>query len=232
MMSLNIVSSREIKEKKQTHLWYGAPGKGKTSTVKYLEGKTLVLDIDRTSHVLKGLENIDIVYIDNIDTWTHWEEVLLELTKNYVGVYDNVVVDNVSELERCILSNLGALGKNNGVPSQGDYQYMQFRMVNSLRYMKSIDSNLIWLAWEEYDLFHDFDGTQYTMVQPQINKRIKNNILGLCDVVARLVVKDDGERGFVLTSTNTTLAKNQIDDRKGCLQHEIMKNNMKHEGDK
>lgn len=49
-----------------------------------------------------------------------------------------------------------------------------------------------------------------------------NNVLGLCDVVAKLAINSDGERGFVLSSSNSTYAKNQIDDRKGCLQSELI----------
>lgn len=147
---------------------------------------------------------------------------MADLTTNYVGVYDNVVVDNVSELERCILSSLGAEGKNNGVPSQGDYQYMQFRMVNSLRYMKNLDSNLIWTAWEEIDLWTDSDGSSYNIALPQINRKIRNNILGLCDVVGRLMVKEDDERGFILQATDSTYAKNQLDNRSGCKQSELI----------
>lgn len=219
---MKIVKATDVQNLKGTYLIYGPPGRGKTTTIKYLPGKTLILDIDRTSKVLKGQENIDIVYIDNEDTWNDWGKTLKDLTENYVGVYDNVVIDNVSELERCILSSLGAEGKNNGVPSQGDYQYMQFRMVNSLRYMKNLNSNLIWTAWEEIDLWTDADGSSYNTALPQINRKIRNNVLGLCDVVGRLMVKDDGERGFVLESTNSTYAKNQLDDRKGCLQSELI----------
>ncbi|MBO0473274.1 AAA family ATPase [Enterococcus ureasiticus] len=219
---MEIVKATDVKNLKGTYLIYGPPGRGKTTTIKYLPGKTLILDIDRTSKVLKGQENVDIVYIDNEDTWNDWGKTLKDLTENYVGVYDNVVVDNVSELERCILSSLGAEGKNNGVPSQGDYQYMQFRMVNSLRYMKNLNSNLIWTAWEEIDLWTDADGSSYNTALPQINRKIRNNVLGLCDVVGRLMVKEDGDRGFILESTNSTYAKNQLDDRKGCLQSELI----------
>ncbi len=223
-MVLNIKKATEITRSKGTYLLYGPPGTGKTSTIKYIPGKTLLLDIDRTSKVLKGCENVDIAEINNIDTWDHWEEVLQDMVKNkeQYSKYDNVVVDNISELERCILSDLGSKGKNKGVPSQGDYQYLQFRLVNSLRYMKELNVNLIWLAWEDTDLYITSEGQQFNRSYPQINKRIKNNIAGLCDVVGKLTIKEDGTRGYVLSPTNSIYAKNQLDDRKGCLQEEII----------
>lgn len=221
---MQINKATDIKTDKGTYLIYGAPGKGKTTSIKYFPGKTLVLDIDRTSRVLKGEADIDIVYIDNENTWEDWGKTITELSQNFVGKYDNIVVDNVSELERCILSSLGSAGKNNGVPSQADYQYMQFKLVNSLRYMKNLGSNLIWTAWEEIDLWTDADGSSYNTALPQINRKIRNNVLGLCDVVGRLMVKEDGERGFVLSATDSTYAKNQLDDRKGCMQSELIVN--------
>lgn len=221
-MTLQITNAKDIQDIKATYLIYGPPGMGKTSTIKYLSGKTLVLDVDRTSRVLKGQDNIDIAYVDNTDTWDYWGKLILDLEKNYKGVYDNIVVDNISELERCLLSDLGSKGKNKGVPSQGDYQYMQFRIVNSLRYMKNLGANLIWTAWETDDLYTDSSGQQYNRSYPQINRKIMNNVLGLCDVVGRLLINSEGERGFVLSASNSTYAKNQIDDRKGCLQSELI----------
>lgn len=99
---------------------------------------------------------------------------------------------------------------------------MQFRIVNSLRYLKNVGSNIIFMAWESDDLYIDSDGRQYNRSFPQINKKILNNVLGLCDVVARLMINSEGERGFILSATNSTYAKNQIDDRRGCLQSELI----------
>lgn len=221
-MTLQITNAADIKTTKGTYLIYGPPGMGKTTALKYLPGKTLVLDVDRTTKVLRGCKNIDIVEVDNINTWDFWEKLIIELYKNYRGKYDNIAVDNVSELERCILSDLGSKGKNKGVPSQGDYQYMQFRMVNSLRYMKNLDMNIIWTAWESTDLYTTAEGQQFNRSYPQINHKIMNNVLGLCDVVAKLMINGEGNRGFVMSATNSIYAKNQLDDRKGCLQHELI----------
>lgn len=111
-------SATEIQKDGKTYLLYANPGMGKTHTLRHLPGKTLVLDIDRTSQVLKGEENIDIIYVDNQNTWDYWEALLTHL-KETKGKYNNIAVDNVSELERCLLSHLGFIGRNQGVPSQG-----------------------------------------------------------------------------------------------------------------
>ena len=223
-MPLQINNAADIKTTKGTYLIYGPPGMGKTTSLKYLPGKTLILDVDRTTKVLKGCKSIDIVEVDNINTWDSWEKLIIELYENYKGKYDNIAVDNVSELERCILSDLGSKGKNKGVPAQNDYQYMQFKLVNSLRYMKNLDCNIIWTAWESTDLYIDSNGQQYNRSFPQINGKILNNVLGLCDVVGRLVINSEGKRGFILSATNSTFAKNQLDSRVGCLQEELILN--------
>lgn len=214
-------SASEIQDKQgKTYLMYCPPGLGKSHTLNYLPGKTLVLDVDRTSHVLKGNPNIDIMYVDNQDTWDYWQALLLHL-KDIKGKYDNIAVDNVSELERCLLSNLGYIGKNQGVPAQGDYQKMQFRVVNSFRWMKNLADRIVFTAWETTDLYTSSDGNTYNRSYPQINQKIINNVLGLCDVVGRLMINAEGERGFVLEGTNSIYAKNQLDNRKGCKQAEI-----------
>lgn len=219
---MQINSAKTIKKKKGTYLIYAQPGMGKTSAIKSFPGKTLVLDIDRTSDVLRGCDNIDIVYVDNIETWKEWQLLIIELSRDFKGKYDNIVVDNISELERCILSDLGSKGKNNGVPSQGNYQEMQFKLVNSLRMMKNLGANIIWTAWETMDEYQDADGRKYNRLYPQINGKILSNISGLCDVVGKLIITAEGKRGFIFTASNSIFAKNQLDNRKGCLQEELI----------
>lgn len=221
-MGTQIIKAEEIQNQKGTYLIYAPPGMGKTTSAKYFPGKTLILDVDRTTRVLKGCQNIDIMKIDNVNTWDDWQATIIALEKDFKDQYDNVMVDNISELERCMLSNLGKKGKNNGVPSQGNYQEMQFRLVNSLRFLKSLDSNIILTAWETTDLYTTPEGQQFNRSYPQLNGKVLNNVMGLCDVVARLVVTPDGERGFYLAATNGVFAKNQIDDRKGCKQSELI----------
>lgn len=225
----------ESKNLPYTALFYCKPGVGKSTAIGVIaeqsEGNTLVLDVDRTiqrtlakGEVVKDTSKIFVVEIDNINTFEDWSNKLKEITPEWLAQNNikNIAVDNISELERCILSDLGAKGKNKGVPAMADYQYMQFKLVNSLRYMKSWGVNVIWTAWETAEAFTHPDGTQYTRLMPKISSKIVDNICGLCDVVGWISVNKDGEHGILLEATQNIYAKNQIDMRKGCKVNEFV----------
>ncbi len=228
-----------------TAMLYCAPGVGKSTAIGLIaeasEGRTLVLDIDRTiertlakGEVVKDTSKVLVSPIENRSrddkrgvsgTFQAWTDALRDLTPEVIKQNDirTIAVDNISELERCILSDLGAQGKNKGVPAMADYQYMQFKLVNSLRYMKSLGVNIVWTAWETYENFTHPDGTQYTRIVPKISSKIVDNICGLCDVVGKILVNKEGKHGILLEATQNIYAKNQIDSRKGCKVEEFSK---------
>ena len=227
-----------------TALLYCATGVGKSTALGLIaersEGNTLVFDVDRT--ISKTLNKNEIVHdtsklllhqVDNVETFDSWMNILDGMRENKTFLVDNdirtVCIDNVSELERCILSDLGSKGKNKGVPAMADYQYMQFMLVNTLRQMKSWGVNIVWTAWETVEPFTYPDGTQYSRVVPKISAKIVDNICGLCDVVGRIMINKDGEHGILLEATQNIYAKNQIDTRKGCLVEDFI--NFDNKGD-
>ena len=224
-----------------TAMLYCKPGVGKSTAIGLIaersEGNTLVLDVDRTitrtlakGEVVKDTSKVMVVEIDNrghfekdgevlvSGTFTDWTAKLQEITPKFLKQHNitTVAVDNISELERCILSDLGAQGKNKGVPAMADYQYMQFKLVNSLRYMKGWGVNVVWTAWESAEDFIHPDGTKYTRLMPKISTKIVDNICGLCDVVGWIGINKEGEHMILLDATQNIYAKNQIDARKNC----------------
>ena len=210
-----------------TALLYCKTGGGKSTAIGLIaeasEGNTLVLDIDRTitrtlakKEIVKDTSKVLVQEIDNVHTFEAWTNTLKEITPAWLAENNIKAVDNVSELERCILSDLGAQGKNKGVPAMADYQYMQFKLVNSLRYMKSWGVNIVWTAWETAEAFTHPDGTQYTRLVPKIASKIVDNICGLCDIVGWIGVNKDGEHHILLEATQNIHAKNQVDCRKSC----------------
>ena len=228
-----------VEGRKMTALLYCPPGVGKSTAIGLIaersKGKTLVLDVDRTisntlakREVVKDTGKIVVWQVDNIDTFSDWTACLQELVNMRdsgelaeLGI-ENVAVDNISELERCILSDLGMKGKNKGVPAQADYQYMQFKLVNSLRLMKSLGLNVIWTAWEDVRNIVAPDGTSYSQLIPKMSLKIVDNICGLCDIVGKIFVNKDNQHGILLEAQQNIYAKNQIDSRKACKVEDFM----------
>ncbi len=240
---MSIVSLETLVDQNEHHLMmvYGTPGAGKTTFLGLVaeksEGKTLVLDIDRTvvttlgkKEIVKDLSKITIRQVNisqsvldskkkviSSGTWDDWNKCLQELAylkKEGKLNVDNICVDNISELERCLLSDLGAQGNNDGTPCQGDYQKVYFNIVNTLRFLKSLGKNTYVTAWEMTDSYTNTDGSVYTRSFPKISPKIVDNVCGVCDIVAKLHIDNAGARHLVMDSTKNIYAKNQIDSRK------------------
>ncbi|MDK3853591.1 AAA family ATPase [Staphylococcus pseudintermedius] len=223
-MSFNISSAKDITTDKSTYLIYGKPGSGKTHTLNFLPGKTLYVNVDKSERPLKGNENVDILNFNSHEAWQEWGDLMKWFAENKqtLNNYDTIVIDNLSELFRSMLANLGRAGKNNRVPEMSHYQRVDFFMIDSLRFLQSLGKRLVFLAWETNYDFYTPAGQQITQSVPDIRKTIRDNVAGLCQVVARLIVnKESGKRGFILMPTNNVFAKNQLDDREHCLQDEL-----------
>lgn len=218
---LKIYNAVEMPQKPVTALIYAKPGTGKTYTIGCLPNRTVVLDVDKTSGILKGNKNITIIDIDTSDILNSINEAIQWLEKN-TDKYDNIAIDNVSELQNCILSKYGELGKNDGVPSQGDYQKYQFKLLRILRFFKTFGKNILLTAWEELVTITAPTGEQYTSFMPKIQKTIRDSVCGICEIVGHIEFIEDGSRGIRLETTKNVYAKNQIDDRKACLQKDLI----------
>ena len=221
-MTFNISSATDIQENKSTYLIYGAPGTGKTHTLNFLPGKTLYIAVDKTQYPLKGNENVDILDFNTHEAWKEWGELMKYLNTADLSSYDNIAIDNISELFRSMLGNLGRTGKNERVPEMRHYQQVDFFIIDSFRFLQTLGKRLVFVAWETNDEYHAESGQMFTRTMPDIRDKILNNIMGLCQVVAKLAVNEKTKnRGFFLRPTNSIFAKNQLDNRTHCKQDEL-----------
>lgn len=220
------ISSADLSIDEGTYMLYANPGVGKTYSLGFLPGKTLVIDVDGSSSTLAKHpnKNIEVWQLDSSNIWNEWLETVKDLITNkttYENQFDNICVDNLSELFKAQLEDLGKQGNNNGVPSQADYQRADFMNLRSLRALNSMDCRIVLTAWETTDTYTEPSGQFFTRSMPDIRTKILNNFLGLCDVVGRLVIKKDKEgtetRGVILQPTQGVYAKNRLDERKGAL---------------
>lgn len=222
---MEIIKAAEIDEERPiTYLIYANPGIGKTYTAKFLVGKTLIVDFDGKSGVLKGTEDTDIVRFNPRNAYAEFPSVLKEIHDSLLEKYDNIVLDNISELERSMLAQLGREGKNNRVPSQANYQQVQFTIIDGIRYVNSWMKTILITAWEDTDVYTTTNGQIFNRSYPKISKAIRMNVMGLADVVGRLVYDEkEDKRGFLLQPTDGVFAKNQISNDKGVKQDGLFK---------
>lgn len=220
---MDFIKSEELtRDSNFKMLLYAKPGTGKTSTVRYLQGKTLLLDIDQTSQVLSGLPGISIAKLDP-DNPTQELIDFYGYAKAHINEYDNVVIDNLSHYQKLWLMEKGKKTKS-GQPEIQHYAIFDSHLLNMISTFNNLNANIVYTAWEATRQIQLDNGQLFNQFLPDIREKVVNHVMGIVPVVARLVKNPEtNQRGFLLTESNGTFSKNQLDSREFALQEDIFK---------
>ena len=219
---MRIINGSDIELTKNWRiLIYGKPGIGKTSVIKQLKGKTLVLSLDNSQRVLAGSENIDVVEFDRNQP-TDCMTTFLKEVDEILSEYDNLVIDNISSFQSDWFVEQGRKSKN-GISNELQHfsQWTNyFLRVLTAIYSKPI--NIYVTAWEDVRDLNLETGQIISQYIPQIRTSVLSQLLGLTDVVGRVVVNEKtGNRGCILEGSEGVYAKNRLDGRKACPLEEV-----------
>lgn len=223
-MALEIKKATEIS---CTHEWrvllYGKPGLGKTSAIKGLTGKVLVLDLDGSSRVLAGLKDVDVISFNRENPIQSMKEFLDE-ARGILKGYQTLVIDNITAFEKDWFVARGLKSKNgirNEIQDYGDYTNYFLRLITMIY---SLPINIYVTAWEDKRDIDLEDGTKLTEYIPQVRNQVLNQLLGLTDVVGRIQVNPATHgRGAILEGSDGVYAKNRLDDRTACKIEDLFK---------
>lgn len=203
-------------------LVYGTPGVGKTTLSKYLKGRTYLLSLDDSFH------RIDF-WKGNDDIWVIDPDKPIEDLNDFCDFfdpsqYDNLVIDNISNLQKLFFIEKAKETKTGLDNKMSDYNEWTTYLVRFISGVFKWNINILVTAWETQNKITDPSGQEFMQYGPDARPNPRDYLMGNCDVVARMIQKpQSGERGLIMQGSIDTYAKNRLDDRPGCKAEDFFK---------
>lgn len=195
---------------------YGQPGSGKTVNATRLPGKSLLISSDNSARVLNNFERPDLT-IREVKGFKEFVEIFEEATAN--KQYENIIVDCLTDLIDAYIVEIREHGFS------GDIRQHYLAVYTKVKYLTRkaafCGTNVVLNCWEDMDTVTLSTGELVNRVSPMLPAKIKQQVCGLCNIVARVSSANDkqGRRQwyFQMDGSETIMAKDQLYLRKTCL---------------
>ena len=203
-----------------TAIVYGAPGTGKTVNSTLVPGKTLLLSSDNSAVVLNNFkrENLTIKEVVTFKDYLDSFEAATESKQ-----YDTIITDCLTDL---IDGFIVECRENKTFADVRQAYLLVYTKVKALvRKAAHCGTDCIFNCWEDAEEITTPSGEIKIRMSPMIPSKIKQQVCGLCNVIAYITTSTDKEgnkRWFYSTEPRDTLmVKDQLYCRKNCWPEEI-----------
>ncbi len=204
-----------------TAIIYGAPGSGKTINTTRIPGKSLLLSSDNSALVLNNFERPNLT-IKEVKNFKDFVEAFEAATAS--KIYDNIIVDCLTDLIDAYIVEIREHGFSGDIRQHYLAIYTKVKFL--VRKAAYCDTNCIFNCWEDAEIGELSTGEMARCVSPMLPAKIKQQVCGLCNVVARVTsaIDKQGNRQwyfFTEAGKETIMAKDQMYLRKNCLPEDI-----------
>jgi phage nucleotide-binding protein len=195
---------------------YGQPGAGKTVNATRLPGKSLLISSDNSALVLKNFERPNLV-VKEAKSFKDFVDEFEAATAN--KQFDNIIVDCLTDLIDAYITEI----RENGF--SGDIRQHYLAIYTKVKFLVRkaafCDTNVVFNCWEDIDTVTLPSGEMVNRVSPMLPAKIKQQVCGLCNIVAYVtsaVDKQGVKQWYYITEGKpTVMAKDQIYLRKSCM---------------
>jgi phage nucleotide-binding protein len=233
MAKIDLNKPINVEKESNVALVYAKSGGGKTVNSTLVKtgkrGKNLLLCSDNSYVVLRNFARPNL----DIETIEHWmdetptgkkQEHFNEQFEKAVASqkYDNIIVDNVSDLFDLAILEMDASGRWKDMRQA--YQLVYQNLKRLARAAGNVDCGVIFTCWHETEEITLTTGQKAMRVKPKLPMKILDNFLGLCNIVAYInTAEKNGETRYYyhLVGSETMYAKDQLHNRKTCLPEDI-----------
>ena len=201
---------------------YGQPGSGKTVNATRLPGKSLLISSDNSAIVLKNFERPNLT-VKEAKNFREFVDYFEEATgsKNY----DNIIVDCLTDLIDAYIVEIRENGFNGDIRQHYLAIYTKVKFL--VRKAAFCDTNVVFNCWEDIESITLPTGEMVNRVSPMLPAKIKQQVCGLCNIVAYVtsaVDKQGVKQWYYITEGKpTVMAKDQMYLRKSCMPEDAFK---------
>lgn len=195
---------------------YGQPGSGKTVNATRLPGKSLLISSDNSAIVLKNFERPNLT-IKEVQGFKEFVEAFEAATTS--KQYDNIIVDCLTDLIDAYIVEIRENGFSGDIRQHYLAVYTKVKFL--VRKAAFCDTNVTFNCWEDVETVTLPTGEVANRVSPMLPAKIKQQVCGLCNIVAYVTSANDKQNVkqwfYVTEGSPTVMAKDQLFLRKSCM---------------